>query len=63
MNSRPISGRNSLKGHRHRLTWKFEDEIIKKAVDNAQCDIPEVMVNRRLDAILTSLTCSSAIRE
>ena len=31
---------------------KFEDEIIKKAVDNAQCDIPEVMVNRRLDAML-----------
>ena len=31
---------------------KFEDEIIKKAVDNAQCDIPEVMVNRRLDAMI-----------
>ncbi len=31
---------------------KFEEEIIKKAVDNAQCDIPEVMVNRRLDGML-----------
>lgn len=30
----------------------FEEEIIKKAVDNAQCDIPEVMVNRRLDGML-----------
>ncbi|NMA66060.1 MAG: trigger factor [Clostridiaceae bacterium] len=31
---------------------KFEDEVIKKAVENAQCDIPEVMVDRRLDGML-----------
>ncbi|MCX7774252.1 MAG: trigger factor [Clostridia bacterium] len=31
---------------------KFEDEIIKKAVDNATCEIPEVMVNRRLDDMM-----------
>lgn len=31
---------------------KFENEIIKKAVENAECDIPEVMVSRRLDNML-----------
>lgn len=31
---------------------KFEDELIDKAVENAQCDIPDVMVERRLDDIL-----------
>jgi trigger factor len=31
---------------------KFEDDLIKKAVDNATVDIPEVMVNRRLDDML-----------
>ncbi|NLP00838.1 MAG: trigger factor [Clostridiaceae bacterium] len=34
---------------------KFEDEIIKLAVDNASCDIPEVMVNRRLDDMMGQL--------
>ncbi len=34
---------------------KFEDDIIKLAVDNATCDIPEVMVNRRLDDMMGQL--------
>jgi len=31
---------------------KFENEIIRKAVENAGCDIPEVMVSRRIDSML-----------
>lgn len=31
---------------------KFEDEVLKKATDNAKCDIPDVMVERRIDEIL-----------
>ena len=31
---------------------KFEDDVIKLAVDNATCDIPEVMINRRLDDMM-----------
>lgn len=31
---------------------KFEDEVLKKAADNAKCDIPDVMVERRIDEIL-----------
>ncbi len=31
---------------------KFEDDIIKKAVDNATVEIPEVMVNHRLDDMM-----------
>lgn len=34
---------------------KFENEIIDKAVENAQCDIPDVMVERRLDEIMGQL--------
>ncbi len=34
---------------------KYEDEIIKKAVDNAVCDIPEVMVESRLDDMMRQL--------
>ncbi len=34
---------------------KFEDEIIKKAVENTVCEIPEVMVNRRLDDMMRQL--------
>ncbi len=34
---------------------KFEDEIIKKAVENATCEIPDVLVNRRLDDMLRQL--------
>ncbi|NLG88423.1 MAG: trigger factor, partial [Clostridiaceae bacterium] len=31
---------------------KYEDEVVKKAVDNAEVDIPEVMVERRIDELL-----------
>ena len=31
---------------------KYEDEIVKKAADNAICEIPEVMVNKRLDDMM-----------
>lgn len=31
---------------------KFEEDIIKKAVDNASVEIPEVMINRRLDDMM-----------
>jgi trigger factor len=31
---------------------RFEDEILKKAAENAACDIPEVMINRRLDEMM-----------
>lgn len=31
---------------------KYEDDIIKKAVENSACEIPEVMVNRRLDDMM-----------
>ncbi|MDI9513616.1 MAG: trigger factor [Bacillota bacterium] len=31
---------------------KFEDEVVKKATDNATCDIPDVMVERRLDEMM-----------
>lgn len=31
---------------------KYEDDLIKQAVDNATVDIPEVMVNHRLDDML-----------
>jgi len=31
---------------------KYEDEIIKKAVDNAEVDIPEVMVENQLDEMM-----------
>jgi len=34
---------------------KFEDEVVKKATDNATCDIPDVMVERRLDEIMRQL--------
>jgi trigger factor len=34
---------------------KFEDEIVKKAVENASCEIPDVMVNRRLDDMMRQL--------
>lgn len=39
----------------NRADRKFEDDIIKKAVDNASCDIPDVMVNRRLDEMISRL--------
>lgn len=38
-----------------RADRKFEEEIIKKAVDNATCEIPEVMVNHRLDDMMRQL--------
>ncbi len=38
-----------------RAERKFEDDIIKSAVDNAACDIPEVMVNNRLDDMMRQL--------
>jgi len=38
-----------------RADRKFEDDIIKLAVDNAACDIPEVMINRRLDDMMRQL--------
>lgn len=38
-----------------RADRKFEDDLIKKAVDNATCDIPEVMVNHRLDDMMRQL--------
>jgi trigger factor len=38
-----------------RADRKFEEELIKKAVDNAACDIPEVMVNHRLDDMMRQL--------
>ncbi len=38
-----------------RVDRKFEDEVIKKAVDNATCEIPEVMVNHRLDDMMSQL--------
>ncbi|MGI6085877.1 MAG: trigger factor [Acetivibrionales bacterium] len=31
---------------------KYENDIIKEVVDNAVCDIPEVMVNHRLDDMM-----------
>lgn len=31
---------------------KYEDEIVKKAVENAVCEIPEVMIERRLDDMM-----------
>ena len=31
---------------------KYEDDIVRKAADNATCEIPEVMVNRRLDDMI-----------
>lgn len=31
---------------------KYKDDLIKKAVDNASCDIPEVMVENRLEEML-----------
>ena len=34
---------------------KYEDEIIKKAVDNAEVDIPEVMVEHQLDDMMRRL--------
>lgn len=34
---------------------KYEDDIIKIAVDNAACDIPEVMVNNRLDDMMRQM--------
>ncbi len=34
---------------------KYEDDIVKLAVDNTTCDIPEVMINRRLDDMLRQL--------
>lgn len=34
---------------------KYEDDIIKMAVGNAACDIPEVMVNHRLDDMMRQL--------
>jgi len=35
-----------------RADRKFEEDIVKLAVDNAACDIPEVMINRRLDDMM-----------
>ncbi|NLX64982.1 MAG: trigger factor [Clostridiaceae bacterium] len=35
-----------------RADRKFEEDIVKLAVDNAVCDIPEVMINRRLDDMM-----------
>ncbi len=37
---------------------KFENDIIKKAVENAEVEIPEVMVERQLDNILKRLDMS-----
>jgi trigger factor len=34
---------------------KYEEDIIKKAVDNSTCDIPEVMVNNRLDDMMRQM--------
>lgn len=34
---------------------KYEDELVKLAVDNATCDIPEVMVKSRLDDMMRQL--------
>ena len=31
---------------------KFEDDVVRKAADNATCDIPDVMVERRLDEMM-----------
>jgi trigger factor len=31
---------------------KFEDAVVAKATDNASCDIPDVMVERRLDELI-----------
>lgn len=31
---------------------KFEDEVVQKAADNAACEIPDVMVERRLDEMM-----------
>lgn len=31
---------------------KYEEDLVKKAVDNASCEIPEVMVDKRLDQML-----------
>lgn len=38
-----------------RADKKYEDDLVKLAVDNAACDIPEVMVNNRLDSMLRQL--------
>lgn len=38
-----------------RVDRKYEDEIIKKVVDNAVCDIPEVMVESRLDDMMRQM--------
>jgi len=38
-----------------RADRKFEDDVVKMAVDNASCDIPEVMINRRLDDMMSQL--------
>lgn len=32
---------------------KFENEVVRKAAENATCDIPEVMVQRRLDEMMS----------
>ncbi len=38
-----------------RVDRKYEDEIIKKVVDNSVCDIPEVMVESRLDDMMRQM--------
>jgi trigger factor len=37
---------------------KFEDEVVKKATDNATCDIPDVMIERRLDEMMRQFDMS-----
>ena len=34
---------------------KYEDEVIKKVVDNAEVDVPEVMVERQIDEMMRRL--------
>ncbi len=36
----------------HEAEHKYEDAVVKKAVDNATVDVPEAMVSRRLDDML-----------
>jgi len=39
----------------HRVKRKIEEDIIKKVVENAKVDIPQVMIDKRIDSLLQDL--------
>jgi trigger factor len=45
--------KNLTKRAQEEADRKFENELVKKATENAKCDIPDVMVERRLDEMMS----------